>query len=104
MAKALAVKNEAIKDLETAIEQEKKEQWRVEGRGYLFDAKRVRSSSSTLGFCCSLCCIIWVPLRLLTSNKPFTLCMLQTGPVPPPDPVTFAIEGVLLLVCILDRC
>ncbi|XP_068015678.1 ATP synthase F(0) complex subunit B1, mitochondrial [Melanerpes formicivorus] len=40
VANALAVKNEAIKDLETAIEQEKKEQWRVEGRSYLFDAKR----------------------------------------------------------------
>ncbi|KFO86663.1 hypothetical protein N320_05047, partial [Buceros rhinoceros silvestris] len=40
VAQALAVKNEAIKDLETAIEQEKKEQWRVEGRSYLFDAKR----------------------------------------------------------------
>ncbi|KFZ56377.1 hypothetical protein N338_12421, partial [Podiceps cristatus] len=40
VAKALAVKNDAIKDLEAAIEQEKKEQWRVEGRSYLFDAKR----------------------------------------------------------------
>ncbi|NWI14765.1 AT5F1 synthase, partial [Crypturellus soui] len=40
IASALAVKNDAIKDLETAIEQEKKEQWRVEGRSYLFDAKR----------------------------------------------------------------
>ncbi|NXJ74292.1 AT5F1 synthase, partial [Trogon melanurus] len=40
VAKALAVKNEAIQDLESAIEQEKKEQWRVEGHHYLFDAKR----------------------------------------------------------------
>lgn len=48
VAQALAVKNEAIKNLETAIEQEKKEQWRVEGRSYLFDAKRVRSSSSAV--------------------------------------------------------
>uniref|UniRef100_A0A8B9PQ46 ATP synthase subunit b n=1 Tax=Apteryx owenii TaxID=8824 RepID=A0A8B9PQ46_APTOW len=40
VATALAVKNDAIKGLETAIEQEKKEQWRVEGRSYLFDAKR----------------------------------------------------------------
>ncbi|NXI35434.1 AT5F1 synthase, partial [Galbula dea] len=40
VAGALAVKNDAIKELETAIEQEKKEQWRVEGRSYLFDAKR----------------------------------------------------------------
>ncbi|NWR31594.1 AT5F1 synthase, partial [Tachuris rubrigastra] len=40
MAKALAVKNEAIEGLQAAIEEEKKEQWRVEGRSYLFDAKR----------------------------------------------------------------
>ncbi|KFP31713.1 hypothetical protein N325_10561, partial [Colius striatus] len=40
VAKALAVKNEAIEHLQTAIEEEKKEQWRVEGRSYLFDAKR----------------------------------------------------------------
>ncbi|CAM9845027.1 unnamed protein product [Bubo scandiacus] len=40
VATALAVKNEAIKSLETAIEEEKKEQWRVEGCSYLFDAKR----------------------------------------------------------------
>ncbi|NXX77828.1 AT5F1 synthase, partial [Urocolius indicus] len=40
VATALTVKNEAIKYLETAIEEEKKEQWRVEGRSYLFDAKR----------------------------------------------------------------
>ncbi|NXG77775.1 AT5F1 synthase, partial [Baryphthengus martii] len=40
VANALAVKNAAIKDLEAAIEEEKKEQWRVEGRSYLFDAKR----------------------------------------------------------------
>ncbi|KFO76802.1 hypothetical protein N303_04975, partial [Cuculus canorus] len=40
IAKVAAVKNEAIKNLESAIEEEKKEQWRVEGRGFLFDAKR----------------------------------------------------------------
>ncbi|NXD56295.1 AT5F1 synthase, partial [Corvus moneduloides] len=40
VATALAVKNEAIQTLQTAIEEEKKEQWRVEGRSYLFDAKR----------------------------------------------------------------
>ncbi|XP_074833822.1 ATP synthase peripheral stalk subunit b, mitochondrial isoform X2 [Carettochelys insculpta] len=40
VARALAVKNQSINNLESAIEQEKKEQWRVEGRGYLFDAKR----------------------------------------------------------------
>lgn len=73
VAKALAVKNEAIKNLETAIEHEKKEQWRVEGRSYLFDAKRVRSSSSTVCFHCSLCYLIWVPLKLLTNNALFTL-------------------------------
>lgn len=86
MAQALAVKNEAIKGLETAIEEEKKEQWRVEGRKYLFDAKRVRSSGSTACFC-SPHYAFWVPLRLRTSNKPFTCCVLQTGPVPPLHPV-----------------
>ncbi|NWU43001.1 AT5F1 synthase, partial [Hylia prasina] len=40
VATALAVKNEAIQTLQTAIEDEKKEQWRVEGHSYLFDAKR----------------------------------------------------------------
>ncbi|NXU50627.1 AT5F1 synthase, partial [Turnix velox] len=40
LAGALAVKNDAIKYYEKAIEDEKKEQWRVEGRSYLFDAKR----------------------------------------------------------------
>ncbi|EMP35972.1 ATP synthase subunit b [Chelonia mydas] len=40
VAKALAVKNDSINHLESIIEQEKKEQWRVEGRSYLFDAKR----------------------------------------------------------------
>ncbi|RLV96923.1 hypothetical protein DV515_00012248 [Chloebia gouldiae] len=40
VATALAMKNEAMQSLQTAIEQEKKEQWRAEGRGYLFEAKR----------------------------------------------------------------
>ncbi|KAI1231075.1 ATP synthase F(0) complex subunit B1, partial [Lamprotornis superbus] len=40
IASALAMKNEAIQMLQTAIEEEKKEQWRAEGRSYLFDAKR----------------------------------------------------------------
>ncbi|KAG8589628.1 hypothetical protein GDO81_006470 [Engystomops pustulosus] len=40
VSKAAAVKEGAIKDLESAIEIEKKEQWRVDGRQYLFDAKR----------------------------------------------------------------
>ncbi|NXY38654.1 AT5F1 synthase, partial [Pomatorhinus ruficollis] len=40
LAMALAMKNETMQALQTAIEEEKKEQWRVEGRTYLFDAKR----------------------------------------------------------------
>ncbi|XP_053313580.1 ATP synthase F(0) complex subunit B1, mitochondrial [Spea bombifrons] len=40
IAKAQEVKDIALKNLEQAIEEEKKEQWRVEGRHYLFDAKR----------------------------------------------------------------
>jgi len=60
IAKALEVKNEAIKALETAIEEEKKEQWRIEGRSYLFDAKRVCSSSSAAHFYCCLHHIMWV--------------------------------------------
>lgn len=40
IAKVTDIKNNSIKDLEAAIEQEKKEQWRAEGRSYLFDAKR----------------------------------------------------------------
>ncbi|KAM5182573.1 ATP synthase peripheral stalk subunit b, mitochondrial [Mantella aurantiaca] len=40
IGKAQAVKDAVIKDLGAAIEAEKKEQWRVEGRHFLFDAKR----------------------------------------------------------------
>ncbi|KAM4699635.1 ATP synthase peripheral stalk subunit b, mitochondrial [Discoglossus pictus] len=40
VAKAQAVKDSAVKNLEKAIEEEKKEQWRVDGRNYIFDAKR----------------------------------------------------------------
>uniref|UniRef100_A0A8C3QW31 ATP synthase subunit b n=1 Tax=Cyanoderma ruficeps TaxID=181631 RepID=A0A8C3QW31_9PASS len=40
LAAVSALKNESIQALQTAIEEEKKEQWRVEGRTYLFDAKR----------------------------------------------------------------
>ncbi|NXY06817.1 AT5F1 synthase, partial [Pteruthius melanotis] len=40
MATALAMKNESIQTLQRAIEEEKKEQWRLEGRSYLFEAKR----------------------------------------------------------------
>ncbi|XP_078098339.1 ATP synthase peripheral stalk subunit b, mitochondrial [Mustelus asterias] len=38
--KAQEVKDVAISSLKEAIEQEKKEQWRIEGRHHLFDAKR----------------------------------------------------------------
>ncbi|KYO27859.1 ATP synthase F(0) complex subunit B1, mitochondrial [Alligator mississippiensis] len=40
LATVATVKNDSIKALETAIEEEKREQWRIEGRSYLFDAKR----------------------------------------------------------------
>ncbi|XP_063811426.1 ATP synthase F(0) complex subunit B1, mitochondrial [Pseudophryne corroboree] len=40
VSKAEAVKAAAINDLQTFIDGEKKEQWRAEGRHYLFDAKR----------------------------------------------------------------
>ncbi|XP_062999267.1 ATP synthase F(0) complex subunit B1, mitochondrial [Elgaria multicarinata webbii] len=40
IAIAQAVRNDKMTHLEKAIEDEKKEQWRVEGRHYLFDAKR----------------------------------------------------------------
>lgn len=41
VAKAQEVKDAAIGSLTQAIEDEKKEQWRAEGRSLLFDAKRV---------------------------------------------------------------
>lgn len=40
IAKAQVVKDTAVKELANAVEAEKKEQWRVEGRHFLFDAKR----------------------------------------------------------------
>ncbi|KAM8976081.1 ATP synthase peripheral stalk subunit b, mitochondrial isoform 2-T2 [Pelodytes ibericus] len=40
VAKAQAVKDAAVQNLQLAIDEEKKEQWRVEGRHFLFDAKR----------------------------------------------------------------
>lgn len=56
VAKAQEVKDLAMSGLAQAIEDEKKEQWRAEGRSMLFDAKRVRhifitslKSSSKLG-------------------------------------------------------
>lgn len=48
VAKAQEVKDVAMSSLVEAIENEKKEQWRVEGRGLLFDAKRVSSISTTV--------------------------------------------------------
>lgn len=41
VAKAQEVKDVAMSSLAQAIEDEKKEQWRAEGRSMLFDAKRV---------------------------------------------------------------
>lgn len=41
VAKAQEVKDVAMASLAQAIEDEKKEQWRAEGRSILFDAKRV---------------------------------------------------------------
>ncbi|MEQ2158974.1 hypothetical protein GOODEAATRI_017678, partial [Goodea atripinnis] len=40
VAKAQEVKDLAMSSLAQAVEDEKKEQWRVEGRSMLFDAKR----------------------------------------------------------------
>lgn len=45
MAKAHEVKDAAISNLTQAVEDEKKEQGRVEGRSLLFDAKRVSSNT-----------------------------------------------------------
>lgn len=45
MAKAQEVKDLAMSSLAQAIEDEKKEQWRADGRSMLFDTKRVSSSS-----------------------------------------------------------
>lgn len=43
VAKAQEVKTMAMTSMAQAIEDEKKEQWRAEGRSMLFDAKRVSS-------------------------------------------------------------
>lgn len=43
VSKAQEVKDLAMSSLAQAIEDEKKEQWRAEGRSMLFDAKRVSS-------------------------------------------------------------
>lgn len=49
VATAQEVKDIAMTSLAQAIEEEKKEQWRVEGRSMLFDAKRVSCNISFLG-------------------------------------------------------
>lgn len=41
MAKAQVVKDLTLNSMTESIENEKKEQWRTEGRSLLFDAKRV---------------------------------------------------------------
>lgn len=48
VAKAQEVKDLAMSGLAQAIEDEKKEQWRAEGRSMLFDAKRVKNFFSSL--------------------------------------------------------
>ncbi|NXV81415.1 AT5F1 synthase, partial [Atlantisia rogersi] len=40
VSKAVEAKNKVIGSLEAAIKEEKQEQWRIEGRSYLFDTKR----------------------------------------------------------------
>lgn len=50
MAKVQEVKDLAISSLAQAVEDEKKEQWRVEGRSVLFDAKRVNSTDLSVFF------------------------------------------------------
>lgn len=46
VAKAQEVKDLAVSNLTQAVEDEKKEQWRAEGRQMLFDAKRVSKTIS----------------------------------------------------------
>lgn len=61
MAKAQEVKEVAMSSLTQAIEDEKKEQWRVDGRSMLFDAKRVSSTT----FVDVLLNILQLSLRLI---------------------------------------
>lgn len=64
VAKAQETKDLAMSSLAQAIEDEKKEQWRTEGRSMLFDAKRV----STLDDYALIsphfqhsCCLVFTP-------------------------------------------
>lgn len=53
VAKAQEVKDVAMASLAQAIEDEKKEQWRAEGRSMIFDAKRVSSNFNIQYLYCS---------------------------------------------------
>ena len=56
VARAQEVKDLAMSSLAQAIEDEKKEQWRAEGRSMLFDAKRVSGISSSSSSSSFVCC------------------------------------------------
>lgn len=59
VSKAQEVKDAAMSNLAQAIENEKKEQWRAEGRSLLFDAKRVSSTDFVvpISFVIMSCCL-----------------------------------------------
>lgn len=68
VAKAQEVKDLAMANLTQAIKDETKEQWRVEGRQMLFDAKRVRSDDPVSGFL-----LLFITLMSLWDIK-YSLC------------------------------